>query len=208
MRPFVVSARSSRRDRCRPWALRRHGRLARRRARRPITFVARERPRRRAGGPPKGAPVRLPVSPAGDVDHEDESASFARAMGRRPSASTSRGASTLRLPRWARLAPPAATRRRRSPPSPISSQGRASSTSATSVEYVEGAVVGLDPRILRRLRHGEFAYQAYLDLHGMIAAAARVAVERFIIDCVRYRSPCRAPRPRTRTELEGQTSRC
>jgi len=32
------------------------------------------------GRAPKGAPVRLPVSPAGDVDHEDESASFARAM--------------------------------------------------------------------------------------------------------------------------------
>jgi DNA-nicking Smr family endonuclease len=51
-----------------------------------------------------------------------------------------------------------------------------------STEYVEGAVVGLDARILRRLRRGEFAYQAYVDLHGMSAAAARVAVERFITD--------------------------
>lgn len=49
-----------------------------------------------------------------------------------------------------------------------------------STEYVEGAVVGLDPRILRRLRRGEFAYQAMIDLHGMSAAAARVEVERFI----------------------------
>jgi DNA-nicking Smr family endonuclease len=50
-----------------------------------------------------------------------------------------------------------------------------------SSEYVEGAVVGLDPRILKRLRNGEFAYQAILDLHGKSAAAARVEVERFII---------------------------
>ncbi len=49
-----------------------------------------------------------------------------------------------------------------------------------STEYVEGAIVGLDPRILRRLRGGEFAYQSSLDLHGMTAAAARVAVERFV----------------------------
>ena len=49
-----------------------------------------------------------------------------------------------------------------------------------STEYVEGAVVGLDPRILGRLRRGEFAYQAFLDLHGMTAAAAREAVERFV----------------------------
>ena len=49
-----------------------------------------------------------------------------------------------------------------------------------STEYVEGAVVGLDPRILRRLRRGEFAYQAFLDLHGMTAPAARESVERFV----------------------------
>jgi len=47
-----------------------------------------------------------------------------------------------------------------------------------STEYVEGAVVGLDPRILRRLRRGEFAYQAWVDLHGMSAATAREVVTR------------------------------
>src|SRR5262249_1760181 len=34
-------------------------------------------------------------------------------------------------------------------------------------EYVEGAIVGLDPRVLRRLRRGDYAWQAHLDLHGM-----------------------------------------
>ncbi len=42
-----------------------------------------------------------------------------------------------------------------------------------STEYVEGSVVGLDARILRRLRHGEFPYHATLDLHGMAASVAR-----------------------------------
>jgi DNA-nicking Smr family endonuclease len=47
-------------------------------------------------------------------------------------------------------------------------------------EYVEGATVGTDPRLLRRLRGGEFAYQAHLDLHGMTSEEARVAVDRFL----------------------------
>jgi DNA-nicking Smr family endonuclease len=47
-------------------------------------------------------------------------------------------------------------------------------------EHVEGTVVGLDPRILRRLRAGEFAYQGHLDLHGMIADEAKSAVQEFV----------------------------
>jgi DNA-nicking Smr family endonuclease len=51
-------------------------------------------------------------------------------------------------------------------------------------EYVEGAIVGLDPRVLRRLRHGDYAWQAHLDLHGMTSEPARVAVNRFLADAV------------------------
>ena len=51
-------------------------------------------------------------------------------------------------------------------------------------EYVEGAIVGLDPRVLRRLRRGDFAWQDHLDLHGMIAETARVAVDRFLVEAV------------------------
>lgn len=47
-------------------------------------------------------------------------------------------------------------------------------------EYVEGAVAGLDPRILRRLRTGGYALQAHLDLHGMLKDQANQALERFI----------------------------
>jgi DNA-nicking Smr family endonuclease len=49
-----------------------------------------------------------------------------------------------------------------------------------SDEYVEGAMVGLDPRLLRRLRAGEFAYQAYFDLHGMTSEEARREVDAFL----------------------------
>jgi DNA-nicking Smr family endonuclease len=53
-----------------------------------------------------------------------------------------------------------------------------------SDEYMEGAVVGIDPGLLRKLREGEFSYQAYLDLHGMAAEEARVAVDRFVVASV------------------------
>ena len=49
-----------------------------------------------------------------------------------------------------------------------------------TTEYLEGAVVGLDPRLVRRLREGEFSYQSHLDLHGMTAPEARVAVDHFL----------------------------
>jgi DNA-nicking Smr family endonuclease len=51
-----------------------------------------------------------------------------------------------------------------------------------SDEILEGCVPGLDPRVLRRLRRGEFAPQADLDLHGCDAATARVMVEEFIVE--------------------------
>jgi DNA-nicking Smr family endonuclease len=51
-------------------------------------------------------------------------------------------------------------------------------------EYVEGAIVGLDPRVLRRLRRGDYAWQAHLDLHGMTSETARVAVDRFLAEAV------------------------
>jgi DNA-nicking Smr family endonuclease len=52
-------------------------------------------------------------------------------------------------------------------------------------EYVEGARVGIDPRLVTRLRRGEFPMQAHLDLHGMTQAAAREALSSFIVESVR-----------------------
>ena len=51
-----------------------------------------------------------------------------------------------------------------------------------SDEFMAGCVPGLDPRVLRQLRKGEFTPQADLDLHGCDAAHARVLVESFVVD--------------------------
>jgi DNA-nicking Smr family endonuclease len=51
---------------------------------------------------------------------------------------------------------------------------------ASSVEFIEGAVAGLDRRLVRRLRAGDFAFQSHLDLHGMTAEHARAAVDAFL----------------------------
>jgi DNA-nicking Smr family endonuclease len=61
---------------------------------------------------------------------------------------------------------------------------------ADTREYVEGVVVGLDPRIIRRLRRGDFAWQAHLDLHGLTAAEARDVVDRFVVESFRAGRRC------------------
>ncbi|SMC27609.1 DNA-nicking endonuclease, Smr domain [Desulfacinum hydrothermale DSM 13146] len=49
-----------------------------------------------------------------------------------------------------------------------------------SDEYLDGAVVGLPPAVLNRLRNGDFSYQDHLDLHGLNRHEARDGVIRFI----------------------------
>jgi DNA-nicking Smr family endonuclease len=57
-------------------------------------------------------------------------------------------------------------------------------------EYVEGTVVGLDPRVVRRLRRGDYSWQGHLDLHGLTVAEAREVVERFIVESFRAGRRC------------------
>ena len=52
-------------------------------------------------------------------------------------------------------------------------------------EYVEGARLGLDPRLVSRLRRGEFSTQGHIDLHGMTQADAKEALTQFILESVR-----------------------
>jgi DNA-nicking Smr family endonuclease len=59
-----------------------------------------------------------------------------------------------------------------------------------SSEFVEGCAAGVDARLLRRLRRGEFAYQSHLDLHGMSSAQARDAVDVFLRRAVRLGQRC------------------
>ena len=53
---------------------------------------------------------------------------------------------------------------------------------ADSDEFIEGIGEGIDRRLLRRLRAGDFAVQAHVDLHGLHRDAARDRVARFIQD--------------------------
>lgn len=59
-----------------------------------------------------------------------------------------------------------------------------------SDEYVEGAVIGIDPWLVRRLRNGEFAYQAHLDLHGHTRDEARVQIDRFLLEAWQVGKRC------------------
>jgi len=48
-------------------------------------------------------------------------------------------------------------------------------------EYIEGLGPGIDKRLLKKLRAGDYAVQAHLDLHGLTSEEARVEVEKFLI---------------------------
>lgn len=57
-------------------------------------------------------------------------------------------------------------------------------------EHMEGAVVGLDPRLLRRLRAGELSYQSHLDLHGHTADEAHRALVEFVLRAMSLGQRC------------------
>jgi DNA-nicking Smr family endonuclease len=51
---------------------------------------------------------------------------------------------------------------------------------ADSDEFIEGKVTGLDHHLVRKLRRGDFAVQAHVDLHGLTRDEAKRAVEGFL----------------------------
>jgi DNA-nicking Smr family endonuclease len=51
---------------------------------------------------------------------------------------------------------------------------------ADSDEFIEGHARGLDPRVVKRLRRGEFAVQGHLDLHGLLKDEAKSELEAFL----------------------------
>lgn len=51
---------------------------------------------------------------------------------------------------------------------------------ADSDEYIEGLAPGIDKRLLKKLRKGDYALQGHIDLHGSTAEEARVEVEKFV----------------------------
>jgi DNA-nicking Smr family endonuclease len=58
--------------------------------------------------------------------------------------------------------------------------GKTSFDISDSDEFIEGAITGLDRRVLHKLRRGEYAINAHIDLHGMTRDPAREAVDKFI----------------------------
>jgi DNA-nicking Smr family endonuclease len=87
-----------------------------------------------------------------------------------------------------------AERRRRAQPVPPSSTAAASTRPgrpvagdetgafrvASSGESIAGRAAGIDARLLRRLRAGDYPIEATLDLHGRRAAAVGGALERLV----------------------------
>ncbi|MCS6915281.1 MAG: Smr/MutS family protein [Myxococcales bacterium] len=69
-------------------------------------------------------------------------------------------------------------------------QGHGAWDIADTDEYIEGIAPGLDRRLLTRLRRGDFAVQAHLDLHGLRSEEARERVETFIEQARRRRHRC------------------
>jgi DNA-nicking Smr family endonuclease len=59
-----------------------------------------------------------------------------------------------------------------------------------SDKLIEATVPGLDPRVRARLRKGEFAVQAHLDLHGLTRPEGKAALERFLDDSRRKGHRC------------------
>jgi DNA-nicking Smr family endonuclease len=48
-------------------------------------------------------------------------------------------------------------------------------------EYIEGLAPGIDRRLLKKLRAGDYAVQAHLDLHGMSSEEAHGEVDQFLV---------------------------
>lgn len=53
---------------------------------------------------------------------------------------------------------------------------------ADTDEHIEGIAEGLDRRLLKRLRAGDFAIQGHVDLHGLTRAEAKERVQKFLED--------------------------
>lgn len=59
-----------------------------------------------------------------------------------------------------------------------------------SDEYVDGAVVGLSPKILKKLKNGDFSYRSHIDLHGHKCEAAYEKVVNFVQECFARKERC------------------
>lgn len=61
---------------------------------------------------------------------------------------------------------------------------------SNSDEYIDGAVLGISPDVLKKLREGYFSRQDYLDLHGLNRQEAREEVRDFLMESFAARTRC------------------
>ena len=61
---------------------------------------------------------------------------------------------------------------------------------SNSDEYTDGAVLGISPDVLKKLREGYFSPQDYLDLHGLNRQQARQEVRDFLMESFGTRTRC------------------
>ena len=59
-----------------------------------------------------------------------------------------------------------------------------------SDEYMEGAVPGMDRRLMEKLRKGEFPIQDHVDLHGLTQPEAEISIRDFLLDSYRRGLRC------------------
>ena len=69
-------------------------------------------------------------------------------------------------------------------------EGRTYFDITNSDEFIEGIAHGLDRRLLRRLRRGQFSVQGFIDLHGRTRQEARDVLPKFIAESRRQRRRC------------------
>jgi DNA-nicking Smr family endonuclease len=127
-------------------------------------------------------PAAPPPKPASPPVPPDEARLFADEMsGVTPLAADPRGRRGAPPP----APPPAGTRRAREEAEAYAQladlvEGSGRFDIADSDEYVEGIAAGIDRRLLRRLRRGEYALQGHVDLHGLTSDEAHQEVDRFV----------------------------
>lgn len=156
-------------------------------AARPATAPASHRPfealAKAARKKPKPAPAAPPPPPAPAAPARDDAATFALAMAGVEALSPSRKTRIPRtLSRVERVARPAPPRRDEAAEAELAAlvvSGLRFELTDDG-ERIEGRRVEVEPKVLRRLRHGRGVIDAKLDLHGKTSAEARRALEAFI----------------------------
>lgn len=61
---------------------------------------------------------------------------------------------------------------------------------SNSDEYIDGAILGICPEILKKLREGYFSPQGHLDLHGLNRSEAKEEVREFLMESFAARRRC------------------